>query len=279
MLSMRKIDNYEKSQAVHNRESWLKVFVIVLFSSLISWKIVTTPINISGFDFSDLLSLILAMFAITLSLVFYIKTIETSNDFYDNTYKFTNNVSEILGRIESGFGERLRHLDEGYSGLRDKFDKMPVDIYKVEKQVQQEEEEVKKKEEERNKIIESLAEKAKLQENEKKDLFLKLHEIENELNDAKSDVLFLQKKLASAEISGEKHFNGTKMMSYIRRKLISKMGGEINLESDKESIKRRFNSSKDELSPGFLKDMKRSGLVDSEFNLNDDGVDIIISLS
>lgn len=89
----------ERSPAIRNRESWLKVFVITLVSIIIAWKFVTSPIsiNLSEFKFSDLLSLTLALFSISLSVAFYFKATDTSNDFYDNTYKFTKEVSEILG--------------------------------------------------------------------------------------------------------------------------------------------------------------------------------------
>ena len=39
------------------------------------------------------------------------KATDTSNNFYDNSYKFTKEISEILGRIEAGFGEKLKHID------------------------------------------------------------------------------------------------------------------------------------------------------------------------
>jgi len=160
---------YDDNQAINNRESWLKVILILLFSFIISWKIITTPLNIdlSDFNFSDFLSLQLALFAIILALIFYLKANETSNKFYDNTYKFTTDISILLGRIEAGFGERLRHLDEGYTGLVDRFDRIPIDVTKVKEQVVEEEEEIKEKEREYNQLIETLAERAKLQEDEK----------------------------------------------------------------------------------------------------------------
>lgn len=280
---MKKIKSDEINETIRNRESWLKVSVILLFSFLITWKLLTSPLNInlSDFNFTDLLSLILALFAVALSITFYFKVIETSNDFYNNTYRFTNETSEILGRIEAGFGERLRHLDEGYTGLRDKIEKFPIDTYQVEKQVKEEEDEVKNKEEERDKLIESLAEKAKLEENEKIELFTKLKELEKELNDAKSTVAFFQKQLKKADIkTGKDRHRKDRMMRYIQRFLIDKMDikemdiREINIIT----IKKRFNSIKDELSPELLDDMQEFGLVNSEMNLTDEGAIEIVQI-
>ena len=58
---MKKIKSDEINETIRNRESWLKVSVILLFSLLITWKLLTSPINInlSDFNFTDLLSLIL----------------------------------------------------------------------------------------------------------------------------------------------------------------------------------------------------------------------------
>ena len=268
---MNRIKSDEINDTIRNRESWLKVSVILLFSFLITGKLLTSPINInlSDFNFADLLSLILALFAVVLSVTFYFKVIETSNNFYNNTYRFTNETSEILGRIEAGFGEQLRHLDEGYTGLRDKIDKFPIDTHQVEKQFKKEEEEVKKKEEERNKLIESLAEKAKLKENEKLKVFSELKELEKKLNDAKSTRVFLQRRLKKARIKSEKDWKEqSRMRTYIKHILIDLL--DIK-ERDINQIKNRFNSIKQELPSTFLLDMRELGLVNFEMNLTDEG--------
>ena len=276
---MKIIKSYEKSETVRNRESWLKGIIILLFSFLITWKLLTSPINInlSDFIFTDLLSLILALFAIALSVTFYFKAIETSNDFYNNTYKFTKEMSEILGRIEAGFGERLRHLDEGYTGLRDKMDKIPFDTYKAEEQVKEEEEEVQKKEEERKKLIESLANKAKLQENEKLELFRELKELEKELNEAKSTKSFLIKQLKKAEINDDQQEEfgvKSRVINYIQFDLAGLLGRSIN-EKDINQIKKRFNSSNKVMNPEFLIDMEEIGCVNSENNLTNKGAELL----
>lgn len=85
-------------------------FVIILLASVLAYKIATMPLNFS-FEFSLFLSLVLAIFAVGLAALFYFKTTQTSNTFYDNTYKFTKDIAELLVRIESWLGERLRNLD------------------------------------------------------------------------------------------------------------------------------------------------------------------------
>lgn len=266
---------YDDNQAINNRESWLKVILILLFSFIISWKIITTPLNIdlSDFNFSDFLSLQLALFAIILALVFYLKANETSNKFYDNTYKFTTDISILLGRIEAGFGERLRHLDEGYTGLVDKFDKIPIDVKKVKEKVVEEEEEVKEKERERNQLIETLAERAKLQEDEKTELFNNLKNTESELNIAKDELDFLERKLLNAEKNAyNKNFHEQNFykVNVLMSLLIAEIGRKTIIQGDVEEIQKRFDTAK--ISPIQIKYLLREGLIDGEEKLTEDGI-------
>jgi hypothetical protein len=96
----------------NKRLAVIRDVLVIAFIILFAWKLLNANIslNLSGFAFSDLLSLLLALFSVWLSVAFYLKASDTSNKFYDNTYRFTSNISELLGRIEERFGERLRHL-------------------------------------------------------------------------------------------------------------------------------------------------------------------------
>ncbi|OQB81233.1 MAG: hypothetical protein BWX88_04318 [Planctomycetes bacterium ADurb.Bin126] len=90
--------------------------------------------------------MILALFAIGMSVAFYFKTTDSSNQFYDNIYNFTQKTSEILGRIEERFGERLKHLDEGYGRIQSQFEgitRSPGEIEKKVAETKGKEEEVK----------------------------------------------------------------------------------------------------------------------------------------
>ena len=267
---------YDDNQAINNRESWLKVILILLFSFIISWKIITTPLNIdlSDFNFSDFLSLQLALFAIILALVFYLKANETSNKFYDNTYKFTNDISILLGRIEAGFGERLRHLDEGYTGLVDKFDKIPIDVTKVKEQVVEEEEEVKEKERARNQLIESLAERAKLQESEKTELFHNLKNTEKELNSAKKELAFLKTKLSNAQTIYSSVPSLDDPVLYL---LVQEIGKDIINYGNANKIRKRFDAIK--IGSTHLNHLHSRGFIDNEKNLTSRGILALKDLS
>jgi len=73
--------------------------------------------DMSSFNFSDFLSLILAISAVGLSAAFYFKADESAKQFYDNSYNFTKDIATILGRIETGFGEKLSTLNKGYDDI------------------------------------------------------------------------------------------------------------------------------------------------------------------
>ena len=175
----------------------LRDIAVLMFFGVMSFKLFSMDLrlDIKEFGFTDLLSMLVAFFAIGLSVIFYFKATDTSNRFYDNSYAFTKDVSEILGRMEAGFGERLKHLDEGYSGIRDKFDRLPFDSTKAMEEIEKENLEIKEKEAEQHKMLEDLAKRAKLAENEKVDLFEHMHKLSNELEESKNEARRLEKKI------------------------------------------------------------------------------------
>jgi len=175
-------------------------FVVVAVASAAVYRMVTVQCDLQ-FDFPAFLALLLALFAVGLSALFYFKTTETSNAFYDNTHKFTREVSQILGRIEERFGERLRHLDEGYTGLRDKFESLPFNVSEAREEAKEGEEEVAKKEAEVRQMLDDLAEKAKLAEDEKSVLFEKLERAQQEAVMSRRELGRLQSRIRHAEES------------------------------------------------------------------------------
>jgi len=121
----------------------------------------------NNFSLESLLSLLLAFFSIFISVFFYFKTEETSNHFYDTSYNFMKDISVTLGKIEERFGEKLNNLNDKISHLSD---------VKEEKT-----EELQTKEDEKQKIIDELMAKAKLNAKEKEEYIQKLKSAEFEI--------------------------------------------------------------------------------------------------
>ncbi len=250
----------------------LRDVLLVALIAIVGWKLVTAElkIDLAAFGFSDLLALILALFSVGLSIAFYFKATDTSNQFYDNTYRFTKEMSEMLGRIEAGFGEKLKHLDEGYSGIRERFDRMPAYAQVTNADVKKEEEEIRQKEHEQKALLEDLAKKAKLAEHEKKALFANLAQKSEELDQARMELRRMQNAShRSASDSAERHA----LLRYIALKLKEAMpvvGPEES--SPPGSLRRTFEAIMPSLPREAIRDLLRFDLLDENEKLTRDAV-------
>lgn len=278
-------------EKIQIRNNWLKIFIWTFFSIIVGLKLITAPTNFdfSDFDFSSLLSLLLAIFAIGLSVAFYFKSTETSNRFYDNTYKFTKDISEILGRIDSGFGERLRHLDEGYTSLRDNFysngsneqDKED-EIKKAESKIDTDKKKLELEVAERKKIIEELMKKANIGDQEKEAINSKLEEREKEIANLNRELRHLKRQVYRAEKSINEM--ATKipesLKSYLLDKFYPILEGDFLFEAPTTIIHSRLTDK--------LNDLPYQAIIDfADFNIVDKkrrkftsfGIDLLKSLS
>lgn len=280
-MTDNKPDNYEEKLALRN--NWLKIFVVVTLTAVISIKLWQADFGqaFSGFDFSDLLALFLAIFSIGLSVLFYLKATDTSNVFYDNTYRFTKDVSEILGRVEAGFGERLRHLDEGYSGLKSAVEKIPFDRKKAQKEIEEEEEQLEKVERERNELIESLAQRARLEEAEKSKLFERLKEQDRELSSARKELHFLRRRMVKAERADSEEIQHRIPLSirrHLREHIFPRLDSEILFEAPTRILNRQFSSIIAEMPRGLIKMFREFDIVDSDNDLTSLGIEALRSM-
>lgn len=245
---------------------FLRDLLLIALIAVVAWKLLSADVKIdlANFSFNDFLALVLALFSVALSVAFYFKANEASNQFYDNTYKFTKDMSEILGRIEAGFGERLRHLDEGYSGMRDRLDKLPH-YGATPSDVKKEEEEIRLKEAEQRQLIEELAGKAKLAEHEKKALFENLSQKSHELEEARVELRRMQE--SSFHNVGEMS-ERRGVISYIARQLHKVMPSEeIGGNIPSRRIRQLFMENRSNFADAAIVDMRNFGLLNSKDDL------------
>ena len=204
-----------------------------------------------------------------LSVAFYFKASDTSNQFYDNSYKFTKEMAEILGtRIEAGFGERLRHLDEGYSGIRDRFDNLPKYGESVKTEIKIEEDKVKMREQEQHALIEGLAQRAQLDADEKQDIFRKLAEKNAELELARSELRHLQG--STEELSAIDYDDRKDLLRYIAIKIDENIPSHINRNSQISTlgnIEKIYKKIYEVLPRDAIRDLKLFNFLDEESNL------------
>lgn len=274
---------------IQNRESWFKIAIVVILFGLIAYKIAISDLNFdfSKFEFSDLLSLILAIFSISLSVAFYFKATDTSNKFYDNTYKFTKEISEILGRIEAGFGERLRHLDEGYTGLREKFNGNSVEdktevIEAAKKEIEEEKRKIEKEVEEKNEILSSLMKRAKLNDQEKEQIKSQLSDKEEEITNLNNELTFLKRNISRAEktLSNELSHsipNSVKemMLDFINYSGVNKT---TILEAPIGYLKKRLKFNKEKYPLEFHRRFRNFGILDENDEITTRGYEMFKKL-
>lgn len=269
------------------------IFVFVCF---VSYKLFVTPFSFQ-FDFSNLLSLVLALFSIALSALFYFKATETSNAFYNNTYKFTKDIAELLVRIESGFGERLRHLDEGYNAMCANINMFPNStlVQDAQQEVEESKEKLKEKVEERSKIIEELASKARLQEEEKKKFIEKIESKDKELDQKRAELARLVNKLENLTQSSNDEFDRVNAMAYAEiPNFDSKKAGNLIRKCIVPVMREQMGEKKfytvkssclgDEFqqllcngsfSNNFIESFQRNGIVDGDKKITSVGISML----
>ncbi|WP_416759577.1 hypothetical protein ACMGGD_16025 [Pseudomonas sp. BNK-6] len=186
---------------------------LLLLFFVIAYRLAVSEISIdfSGFNFTDLLSLILAISAIVLSAAFYFKADESSKNFYNNSYGFTKNISELLGRIEERFGAQLLSINQGYDVLNKRFDSIPFDATALKEEQRKEADTLKKSEEEYQKIIEDLMVKAQLDEKQMADMRASMASLAAEVDRSKGELLKHSVSLES--YAGQEGFDGFGFLS------------------------------------------------------------------
>lgn len=173
-------------------------------------------INIGEFAFSDLLSLVLAIFAIGISVLFYIKASESSSQFYNNTYQFTKSISEDIGRMDERFGEKLSNIDKNYdrfweNGLLGNH-LQNEKLTEIRKQKSETEENLEALLKEKDSIIKKLSENSNLPSKDTNDLLKKLENKEQELESLRLSIFKLNEK---NEINHSEQYKISKDMLYM----------------------------------------------------------------
>lgn len=282
----KKINDQKKSEnSIHSWFGWILATIIVL---VICIKILYSDFNLSQiqFSFTDLMSLIIALFAIWISINFYHKNNEASAKFYNNTYTFSKDIAENLGRIEERFGEKLESIKEDNKTLSSRVEKYyskgsPIkrDIVKDDEKEKEIQEKLKKELEEKDKLINEIAEKYEIVEQDKNQ-FLKRIEDKNE------EVQKLEKKLKLFERSREEidnRFNvPTRIINYLRHKLLKSQSLRSNLFIESfigdDSFKNLFYKKSRTFHRSFLKDLILYDLVDEDEKLNENGIKLVMSI-
>ena len=240
---------------------WVRDALIILILLTIALKIALTDfkVDLTGFSFTDLLALLMALFSILLSALFYFKSSDDSTKFHNNTYIFTKEISELLGRIEAGFGEKLSNLQENYAGLSGRFDRLPLNPAEL-RIVNDQQDVVAKIEEEKKKLLEDFANKFQIAEDEKNEFLAKLEQTTSELENAKNQLANLQ-----APLNDPNNHDPARGIA----RLINMHVGKVPLkELSFPGIQRYFNGIYPLMKDSVVKELKSSGHLSKDGELS-----------
>ncbi|MEI6040517.1 MAG: hypothetical protein WCP93_04180 [Candidatus Berkelbacteria bacterium] len=269
------------NEIIKIREHWLKICVIALFSLIgglfltlfiIKLFSVEFKINIIDFNYSDFISILLAFFSVGLAVAFYLKTTETSNKFYDNTYKFTKDFSEILGRIEVKFSEKLEHIDNASIGISDKIEKLkypqqPTEASSDNKKIEKEKIDAQK---ESDKVINDLVDQLGKTSEEKNHLRTKLKNAEEKL--IQKSIESLRQKITLESLRDKFEINNlpNQIVKFTATQIIPILGHEA-LRLPTQALNDKFQSIKNRLPKAYIADLQLHKLIDKEDNLTNKG--------
>lgn len=270
-------------KVLSNTQKWVFTIVINVLLLIIGYKVcfANYSFDLSKFSFSEFLSLFLALFSIAISVAFYFKATDSSSHFYDNTYKFTKDIAELLVKIESSFGEKLKHLDEAYTNIRDRFDRFPnaaITKEKVQTQVELDEvtKEYEKKLKEKETLLNETLQLAHSNDAERKLIIDKLNDKENELRIEKEKVDKLEHKLISYNnIERDRYrkpYNIDDMLSTILQILITLFGTKFIRTATSDEIKSRYKAVCVSIPLSTRYELQKYGLADQNENLTEDAV-------
>lgn len=266
-----KMSYWEKSDKILKFISVLSI--IALCWVLVIWALFSGKIsfNLIDFRFTDFISLILAIFSMCLSVLFYFKATNSSEQFYHHSLTFTKNISEILGEIKAGFGERLRHLDEVYSNMSQNIGRYSD---KDDKKILKDKEDLHKELEEKEKIINDLAAKANIIGPEREKLILEIREKDNKILKLKSEI----EKLKTRNQKSTSHIKIAPMIGYFKKRIMTAEMEAALIFNDFEQLNFELNKYLSEhsetISSFFIEDMQKVGLLDNELHFTKEGFEI-----
>ncbi|WP_089042270.1 hypothetical protein [Pseudomonas fluorescens] len=253
----------------------VKAIIIIFVVALVSWKLVVSA-NFVSVDFATLLSVLLAFFSVGLSVAFYFKATDTSNAFYDNTYKFTQDIAGLLVRIESGFGEKLKSIDENYGRMRGYFESGTTAASNgLKADLQQEKQEFEKVLKEREDLIKELLEKANIQDEEREKFREVLSEKDEALKKLNNEVSKLSKKVTLDRMmrSSERKSELSRVEDFVESVIVPEFYKTSRLLSV-EGVRSKFSALADTYPDLFLADMEKLGFYQDD-ELTDEGVSFI----
>ncbi|RBW71017.1 hypothetical protein [Bacillus taeanensis] len=247
----------KESDAIQNRNSWLKVFVVVSFTVLICYKIATAQFV---FRFADFISLFLALFSISLSLFYYskVKTLtEKLNALIIKIDDMSSVEKALSAEIKNEEADEIFSQKEVEVELKE-FEEEANDLAEVEKK-----KELQRIEWDKTQILEELFLKAKLQD-EEKDLYReKIVQKENEAFNLKQELTQMKGKIQ--QVVSEKILRGDPQIE----KIVHIVHADFILKASFDDLNEKLHSLRLHhiLPQETITYLEKAGYVDGYFNV------------
>jgi flagellar biosynthesis GTPase FlhF len=148
-----------------------------------------------------------------------------------------------------------------YAGIRDKFDRLPFDAVTANEEVEAEKDEIDKKQKEQEALLEELAQRAKLAESEKEDLFEKMARTNEELYSAKNDLRRMQRNITEHKASSSSLESERKLLNYLLKKIEEELPPGMEERLSTSLIRKIFSNIKNDLHPEAIEDLLNLGLM------------------
>ncbi|MBS4204027.1 hypothetical protein [Lederbergia citrea] len=265
LMLRSKNDDYGIREKIKNRNSWLLVFVVVVFTISISAIIVSKFIindESINLDLATILSTLLAFFSIYLSATFYFKATEQSNNFYDRSYNHTKDIAESLSNMRGEFGKSLNFLEKNSDAMNQRFDSIPW------KKISETEKKLEAVEKEKEDSIMKILEEAGVEKSKQAEYIQKLSEQEKHINNLNNELNIL------------KHTNNAK--DYITNYLIKyiyEIGPNKLIDAEPNFIIKMFHRFRRNLPDKLMILLADEKIIDSSGNLTKRGIEIIKSIA
>jgi hypothetical protein len=259
------VDEYKCYKQTQETPGWERAIKWALISAVtltICYKILQVQSNFN-FNFTDLLSLLLAIFSIWLSAQFYFKANETSNQFYDRVFQFTKDASVVLGKIEAEFSEQLRNLGTNLSDVRNQLGNLTPEKIELKQQELQSAET--SAEMDKDNLIQELKEKAKRGE-ELDQTLSRLDEKEKEIRKLAIKQSHLEQALKEALLYRELDSLSPQQRRFMQA-FAQKIGKETLSTGDSDAIQALVP-----ISPALARLMNGTGLLLENGKLTGKGV-------
>lgn len=271
----RPIDDFEKIVSF-TKPHWVwdiaKALCLVgLAYSVIVWVF---QINVSQqIDGGTFIAVVLALFAIGFSAMFYFKTNDSRTMYYLNSYTITKGT-ELLGRVEGAFGERLSALEEGLAALEKRGcapaagadpRRLGGAFEAADASMQSTESDLERLAGEKDRIIADLLSKAQLQESEKAKVEAELAEITQKFHERSIELLKLRGEMHGVA----KNVSHDAIVKYLRSLFPDGTGG-----IPRTAVRHLVNEAMPIMPPDVRAFLNSSGFV-FEGRINSAGVDYV----